>query len=58
MKHKICGSCWYFRVHYVERDGRFWPIQEGHCVYPRCKPRTYDTPACSRWQRKMKRADW
>ena len=57
-QHKTCGSCWHFRTHYVERSGRFWPIRAGHCVYPRCKPRACDTPACPHWQRKMERADW
>ena len=47
---KCCEQCRHFRQHYV-REGRshYVPIHAGHCVHPRLKDRTVDTPACPRF---------
>lgn len=39
-------TCRHFRRHYVKMGWRYDPISQGHCVYPRLKPRRADTPAC------------
>ena len=53
-KYKIiqastCGTCAHFRRHYVLRDDDwFFPLDYGHCVYPRCKKREPDQ-TCPHW---------
>lgn len=32
-------TCRHFRRHYVKMGWRYDPISQGHCVYPRLKPR-------------------
>lgn len=47
MQERICLNCRYFWRHYV-RDGKTYiAIAEGHCVFPRCKIRKVETPACA-----------
>ena len=45
---KICENCKHYRRHYVKdrTSDHLLPIHYGHCVFPRCKPRDNDTPAC------------
>ena len=50
---KTCESCWYFKQHYVRSAGNHYtPIDRGHCVHPRLKDRTVQTPACGRYREK------
>ena len=47
---KTCESCRYFKQHYVRTAGnRYTAIDRGHCVHPRLKDRTVQTPACQRY---------
>ena len=46
-----CAGCRYFRRHYVKSGRGYAPIDRGHCVHPRLKDRTVDTPACARFSR-------
>lgn len=42
-----CGDCVHFRRHYIRyKSGRYRPIQSGHCVFPRLKPRSAKKEAC------------
>ena len=44
---KTCASCRHFRRHYVRRGNHWYmPLAKGHCVSPRLKDRTAETPAC------------
>ena len=43
---KICKTCKHFRQHYIKRGKRYWEVNDGHCVFPRCKLRKPDTKAC------------
>ena len=48
---KTCENCRYFRRHYVRGAGnRYTPLDRGHCVHPRLKDRTIQTPACQRYR--------
>ena len=50
---KTCESCWYFKQHYVRSAvNHYMPIDRGHCVHPRLKDRTVQTPACGRYREK------
>ena len=31
-KQNVCGSCHFFIQHYIHTEGRFLPINDGHCV--------------------------
>ena len=47
MTEKTCGGCAHFRRHYIRyKSGRYMPLFDGHCVFPRLKPRKTDTRAC------------
>ena len=49
-QNHICEECRYFRRHYVKFGrNRYHPISKGHCVHPRLKDRSVDTPACPRF---------
>lgn len=46
-----CGSCTHFYMHYVRfENGRYIPIDFGHCVFPRIKDRDADTKACKYYE--------
>lgn len=47
--HDTCASCRYFRRHYVKNGRGYAPIAQGHCVHPRLKDRSDETPACARF---------
>ena len=49
---KICATCAHFRQHYVKFGCRYDKAASGHCVYPRCKFRYCDTPACKHYKEK------
>lgn len=47
---RICETCKYFHQHYVKYpNGRYVECGSGHCVYPRCKLRYTETPACKHY---------
>jgi len=48
----VCDSCVHFRRHYIRRGQYFWPISDGHCVYPRLKIRKIWHEGCKHFQRK------
>ncbi len=53
MKKKCCGTCKYYREHYVRySDGRYFRTPYGHCVYPRLKRRSRDDDSCVYWAEK------
>ncbi|MBQ3532343.1 MAG: hypothetical protein IJA51_01425 [Oscillospiraceae bacterium] len=55
MYKKCCGTCKYFRQHYVLwSNGRYVGIPHGHCVYPRLKDRRKETDGCAYWTLKVK----
>lgn len=42
-----CRNCKHFVRHYIRyKRGNYCAIDFGHCVYPRIKDRSIDTPAC------------
>ena len=47
MDDHTCQECAHFRRHYVKRDGVFWGLTYGHCVYPRMKKRECEVRACA-----------
>ena len=49
MEEKICKSCKHFRLHYIKLGRSYRSLRYGHCVYPRCKKREADCPACANW---------
>ncbi len=50
MEEKTCGNCKHFRLHYIRRARKYSPLHYGHCVYPRCKKRKTEEPACQHWK--------
>ena len=44
----LCGDCAHYRPHYVKTGDRYFPIHQGHCVFPRTKPRREDEH-CPHW---------
>ncbi len=55
MKQKCCGTCKYYRGHYVRAEsGRYVAITHGHYVYPRLKDRRRETDGCAYWTKKEK----
>lgn len=47
MNEQICQNCEHYYHHYIRyKRGRYVPINDGHCVFPRVKNRTPKTPAC------------
>ena len=32
-----CGNCLYYRRHYICREGAFYSLSYGHCIFPRLK---------------------
>ena len=57
MKEKCCGTCQYYRRHYVRyADGRYFHTPYGHCVYPRLKRRSRDDDGCIHWKVKEETA--
>ena len=49
---ETCGMCKHFRRHYIKFGWRYQPIDDGHCVKPRCKTRKAKTPACGHFQKR------
>ena len=47
MEPKTCADCTHFVKHYIKMKKRYFPINAGHCTYPRLKDRTTKTPACA-----------
>ncbi len=50
MTEKTCLTCTHFRLHYIKRGKRYYPLAYGHCVFPRLKKRERQTPACASYQ--------
>lgn len=51
MEAKTCAGCKHFIQHYVKHaPDRYFPIRQGHCIYPRVKRRDRDTPACEKFR--------
>ncbi len=48
----ICFNCTHFRLHYIKWGESFAELIYGHCVYPRCKKRMCDTPACEHYNQR------
>ena len=46
VKEGTCGSCTYYRPHYIQKGESFFPVSCGHCTRPRVKARKPDTIAC------------
>lgn len=44
--YRTCQTCKHFREHYVKVGDHYRLIDDGHCVFPRCKMRRNYTPAC------------
>lgn len=44
---QVCADCRHFCRHY-SRTGRnrYFPLDRGHCGYPRLRDKKADTPAC------------
>lgn len=51
---QTCGNCEHFIKHYIFMDGRFSPIDDGHCTYPMIKNRTTDHKACKHFTESKK----
>ncbi len=49
---QICGNCKHYVRHFVCFNGRFSPIEQGHCTYPRNKYRTAKHNACEYFEGK------
>ena len=49
IEREICGNCKHFRRHYIKRDGCYFGLDYGHCVYPRVKKRP-DGATCPHWE--------
>lgn len=45
-KEGTCGSCTYYRPHYIQKGESFFPVSCGHCTRPRVKARKPDAIAC------------
>lgn len=43
-----CGNCLYYRRHYICREGAFYSLSYGHCIFPRLKKRPPNA-ACPHW---------
>ena len=43
-----CQNCLYYRRHYICREGYFFPLDYGHCIFPRRKKRPPDA-ICPHW---------
>lgn len=53
MNEAVCGSCKYFRRHYVKiHDEYYMELSYGHCAYPRMKRWEADTPACKHYEKR------
>ena len=47
---KCCGSCVHFRRHYIKRGiDYYYPLDYGHCTYPRNKAREAGD-SCPHWK--------
>jgi len=51
----VCGTCKRFRRHYMKRGEQYLTLQQGHCVFPRHKPRKEGEPACSHYQKEAEK---
>lgn len=47
---EVCGNCKHFHYHYCGCDGRYHPLNCGHCVYPRMKNRQPGLAGCKNWE--------
>ena len=47
-----CGDCAHFRRHYIFDGERYFALQFGHCVFPRCKDRREDQ-TCPHWEARV-----
>ena len=55
---EVCEHCKHFRRHYVRTGShQYVPTVVGHCVRPRLRDKTVDTPACGRFSPRPKPAD-
>lgn len=44
---QVCAGCRHFCRHYSRiGNNRYWPLDQGHCGYPRLREKKADTPAC------------
>ncbi|MCI5913959.1 MAG: hypothetical protein MRZ67_02055 [Christensenella sp.] len=53
MEEGTCKTCRHFRQHYVKIGKSYHACTYGHCVYPRCKVRDRETPACKWFREKL-----
>lgn len=44
-----CGTCLYFRQHYVKLGRRYVPVSSGHCAYPGAWKRRDASETCPLW---------
>ncbi len=52
LPEECCGSCKYFRLHYIRQsEGFYSALNYGHCVYPRLKKRCTEEH-CLHWEAK------
>jgi len=51
MEQQHCIACLYFCQHYIPwTNGRFLPVEYGHCIYGRTKMCRAVRPACKYFQ--------
>ena len=46
---KTCRDCKHYRRHYVDIEGRYHEIHDGHCVYPQVKRKRAEDLPCARF---------
>lgn len=54
MENKTCSNCCHFIRHYIKTKKRYFPINCGHCTYPRIKDREPHSPACKNFSDSQK----
>ena len=45
-----CADCLHYCGHYVKFRESYIPLLYGHCVFPRLKKRSFDSPACKHFE--------
>ena len=53
MNEKICQTCVHFLQHFAKRKSSYVPVDCGHCIYPRVKPRKPETLGCKYYKEKI-----
>ena len=52
MDSMCCKVCVYFRQHYILNEQRGTTVNCGHCIYPRIKHRSPESPACGHFEKR------